>query len=141
MDDKYFNTQTCCNLPFLVIYGVAIILQSYLEGDNNVFFYLYLIYQGMTLSDVSSNDGDMEIDQLDFSDCRNCFILFHKFSTEVYSQNINFNFKIYELISNILYTISVNYSIERLQPGKHDLCVAYVIFFIKCLYSVYKKNT
>ena len=85
----------------------------------------------MTLGDVSSNVGDMEIDQLDFSDCRNCFILFHKFSTEVYSLNINFNFKTYEHISNIISTISVNYSIDRLQSGKHELCVAYVIFFIK----------
>ena len=47
----------------------------------------------MTLSDVSSNVGDMEIDQLDFSDCRNCFILFHKFSTEVDSLDINYTVK------------------------------------------------
>ncbi|CAB4005561.1 DNA-dependent kinase catalytic subunit-like [Paramuricea clavata] len=40
-------------------------------------------FKGMTLSDVSSNVGDMEVDQMDFSDCRNCFILFHKFATEV----------------------------------------------------------
>lgn len=37
----------------------------------------------MTLADVSSDASDMDIDQLDFSDCRNCFILFHKFAKEV----------------------------------------------------------
>lgn len=58
----------------------------------------------MTLSDVSSNVGDMEIDQLDFSDCRNCFILFHKFATEVDGLVINFNFEnLREYFNNNLY--------------------------------------
>ena len=37
----------------------------------------------MTPDDVSSDVGDMDVDQPDFSDCRNCFILFHKFANEV----------------------------------------------------------
>ncbi|XP_028413162.1 DNA-dependent protein kinase catalytic subunit-like [Dendronephthya gigantea] len=41
-------------------------------------------FKGMTLKDVSTGCvDDMETDQLDFSDCRNCFILFHKFAMEV----------------------------------------------------------
>ena len=55
---------------------------GFIHSDYMLYIFC-LMSQGMTLSDVSSNVGDMEVDQMDFSDCRNCFILFHKFATEV----------------------------------------------------------
>ena len=56
-----------------------------MQKQHQALLILHFVWQGISLEDEQRSNVavTMDVDQLDVSDCRNCFILFHKFVKEV----------------------------------------------------------